>query len=866
MLQNLSSSNGQKLTLLLGTQYFWCGAGSVVEMLPKSDRLGDCSVIEPYPCPMPELTLTEILDCQHEGDVLPSISSLADDALLKKNYEEAVRLYAEEAATSPAARAKHGFSAAMVGDDTSAENLLDIDNVGTHPLGMAILAWVLAGPRGKRIDTFFSAKEDAAFKHRRETVFSLLNRALAVESPPPLVFLAACDIHGAHGTEAKALVVRARSLYPNWAWAQGAYAATQRTVECFPPAILNDLMRVLPSAIHAEVFREAFIYAMKLQRWGDAERVIEVLEALVREDRLSNWTIATLDEMRTMVALHRARAGDVEAYEDALKIISPHAGMSSGAEDDPDPLNAPRFMLDIALETHNEVNVRDAVRAVLEQMWGAKDIPGMGLGAWTPALASSRLNGWLHIYHFGFGFVESWQRALPMLDEQLAARWSLLVAADAVLAEHANEEELSVVREADLSEAPLWALRAAFQAFCVEPVDFRRAGKVLAWASENNETLAKADDDLGSNFYLDDYDSEPIVEIFRGAFGWLMETPAATGIGLLRCWGQSIIENDGASVVEQIAQLSLSRQESEVARKTLEAAQQALVRRGVEEEIDLTPQATLKRWLDGYPDPKHTQVRPEELTLLEAAALIALFRASPLNHSEWTLAALRNSTRQFEPTKKFIEVMFSLMRKGVIAVHGSTPQGTLWVQDDKLIAYLDQVVWRVSPHTLELHRGIRDLALRDWPKFWRSHAAILARDLGVEEMVTYQEHLLTERDLPVPDGDAVREIYRVQLERLSIAQCYYLTHKSMRETLDYQARYRPGQKQLQARMLNLLRGNGEKAVEKGWDTRYERVRDLPVSLLHESLHDVLTRWGDKAFEEPVLSLMLDESEAIPDAS
>lgn len=66
--------------------------------------------------------------------------------------------------------------------------------------------------------------------------------------------------------------------------------------------------------------------------------------------------------------------------------------------------------------------------------------------------------------------------------------------------------------------------------------------------------------------------------------------------------------------------------------------------------------------------------------------------------------------------------------------------------------------------------------------------------------------------------------------------------------------------------MNLLRGNGERAVEKGWATRYGRVRDLPASLLHEALHDVLTRWGDRAFEEPVLSLVLDESEDTPDAS
>src|SRR3546814_6353914 len=77
----------------------------------------------------------------------------------------------------------------------------------------------------------------------------------------------------------------------------------------------------------------------------------------------------------------------------------------------------------------------------------------------------------------------------------------------------------------------------------------------------------------------------------------------------------------------------------------------------------------------------------------------------------------------------------------------------------------------------------------------------------------------------------ISEIFRVQLEELAIAQCYYLAHKTMKETLDYQARYRPGKKQLQARIFNLLRGNGEKAIAQGWDTRYERSYELPTSLL-----------------------------------
>lgn len=814
---------------------------------------------------MPSLTLTELLECQQTGTALPDDSCAADHALLAGNYEEAIQLYREAADVSEETRAKQGFSAAMVGDDTSAEEFLTTKNVGTHPLALAILASVLGGPKGGRIDSFFSTEKEEALKHRSDTVSMLLDSALAVDRPHSFVFVVACDLRGTYSEAGRTLIARARSLYPGWAWAQGLYATSERGKGNFSPETLGDLMRVLPSAHHAEVFREAYVYAITLGQWGDAEQVVERLEALTRKDPPSRRAAAALAEMRAMVALHRARAGDPEAYEDILAMLAPSAGTYSWAEGEPYPLNVPRFLLDVALELHNEVNVRDAARAIVERAWTAKDLPSRGLDDWSPELNSPSLIGVLTFSHFGFACMESWQSVLPLLDEYLATRWRLLMAADAVLTERAGESELYIVRGADLAHAPFWAWRAAFEAFTADPADFLRAGEMLAKIGESDAGLATLNDEKSffpSNFSVDSYDSGQVVEIFEGALTWLLRTPEAIGLGLLRGWAQIGIDNGGAKVVARIAQLSISRGDSEIASDFLALAQEQIEEEVREVESALTPQAALERWLTRYPTPEQTRVHPEELTLLEAATLIALFRASPLDHVRWTLAPLQDSQRKFEPTKKFIKVLFDLMQKGVIAADNSTPQGVIWVEDGKLVAYLDQVVWRVSTHTLELNRGIRDLALRDWPETWRSHAPILARDLGVEEMVIYQKHLLEERGLPTPDDDAAREIYRVQLERLAIAQCYYLAHKSMRETLDYQARYRPGHKQLQARMLNLLRGNGEKAVEKNWDTRYQRIRDIPASLLHEALHDVLTRWGTRAFDEPVMSLALDDHETL----
>jgi hypothetical protein len=148
-----------------------------------------------------------------------------------------------------------------------------------------------------------------------------------------------------------------------------------------------------------------------------------------------------------------------------------------------------------------------------------------------------------------------------------------------------------------------------------------------------------------------------------------------------------------------------------------------------------------------------------------------------------------------------------------------------------------------------------------WPQEWKSHASTLARDLGVEEMVVYITYLLESRELPVPDQDELRAVFGIQLEKLAIAQCYYLAYKTALSVLDYKTKYRSaGVQQIETRTLNLLRENGDRAVEKGWDTRYRRLKEMPVSLLFEALNDVLTGWGERAFDEPVMTLSLNESD------
>src|SRR3546814_3221896 len=58
------------------------------------------------------------------------------------------------------------------------------------------------------------------------------------------------------------------------------------------------------------------------------------------------------------------------------------------------------------------------------------------------------------------------------------------------------------------------------------------------------------------------------------------------------------------------------------------------------------PPTELEQALAQHPDPATSRVGPEDLSLLEAASLIALLRACSLDHVRWTLSPLRDAGNQ----------------------------------------------------------------------------------------------------------------------------------------------------------------------------------------------------------------------------
>lgn len=832
-----------------------------LSVVPKSATLGWSFWRERVKMPRSkEIKLDWLLDLAFSAAEAPATNlHPGDEAFLGHEYRDAEAAYAAIKRQSKDMRAKRGFCLAMLGRFSDAETLLTLDNVGRHPVARATLAWVLAGRHGACLRHGFDSKQvHEKQQWRKHQVRLLLNPILEGETPPRIAFAAAFEINYYAELDTASLAGRACDLYPDWEIPHAIRAKKRRLAGVVEDPELDALLCFVPSSNREDTIIEAYVFALLLARFEDADLVVDRVQALVMlDEQQGDDNRAAIDEMRAMIDLHRARENGPAYYDRISERMAPWVADGSPRQTDgPEITAATEFLLQVALETGDAESVAMNATRLVDRIWPTGFSSPHGIDGWRALIASPSLQGMLHVHSFAFDLSSRWREVAAHLSGATAEKWRLIISANAVEHVEPDIEHLQVMRSAGYESMPWWMTRVAYTSLTeFEPYDFKGAGVLLAILAHRVASLpdqesvyCRADIEI---LPIDAQGSDDVVLMFESALAWLIDHPESAGQELLRAWGQVIADNGGHDVLARIATLSLEREDSDIARENLELTN---------ELGGSDPATAVRQMLSRFPDPRSTRVKIQDLSVLEAAALIALLRAAHIDHVEWTLTPIAASGRAFEPTKKFRKVLWQLMQKGVITADISTPAPYIEVKDGQLWATLDQVVWRISAHTLELHRTIRDLPHSMWPQEWKSHAPTLARDLGVEEMIAYIAYLLESRDLPVPDEDELRAVFSIHLEKLAIAQCYYLAYKTTLSALDYKTKYRgAGIQQIKTRTLNVLRENGDRAVEMGWDTRYRRLKELPPSLLFEALHDVLTGWGERAFNEPIMTLPLDDS-------
>lgn len=785
----------------------------------------------------PDLSLQRLLEAQHSG-VSIATTHKGDRALVAGEYDRAATAYATVDSPSKSVRAKRGYALARLGGYKEALDYINRDNVGNHPDAQAVLAAALHHGR----DAMSTGTS------QRATISALLSSVLAHPAPSALAFRVVLSLWFRAGTGERPLEVAERAVHahPDDPWLAAVLARERRGADRSDVATLAMLEPFLDAKI-ATVLVEALLAALHLKDFDAARRLIGRIRHAAADPPAQTGPGRDLCLLAAYVELCAARCGDATAATLGWSLVE-HLLVDAGTPfDDGGPWGADvaRVALSLAAEASDKSRIQTAVAALIEHFYDLDTPSGM------PDSVFMRLTLPNHDENFIANLDVPWleyaECAQLALDAGGRIYFKLILACARSNLDLQTEEDLRVLRSEGPDWGPLSELSTLLQAqIDNEPVNTDGLGTLLARTAVAAEDSTRLAAELC--FYtetLSEAGSETISAAFDTALDEMEERELGTGEQMLVAWGELLAKH----APEQLSRLGVWI-EGRTGKKPL---------------LPVAPDP-LQEILAAKPSLDECPTEPASLSLLEAAALVALMRCD-IDHTSWTVGAINQSLQPFEPNpnappnKRFVRVLFDLMDKGVIAISQATPKGVLTVQDGRLSAYLERVIWRISAKTLTLHRAVRDLPQGRWPVEWREQAPLLSRDLGAQELLVYMGHLCSERRLESPEPDVVLTHLCALLEHRSIAHGYYIVHKTVKEATDYAAKYRPKPQSQLTRLYNLLRGNVEKSLAADWDTAFRRENDLPASLLFDALHGTLTRWGSRAFDEPIYQLPMTNVDA-----
>jgi hypothetical protein len=846
-----------------------------------------------------------------------------DNAFSRGAFEEAIAAYSKIRRPHARVKAKHGWCLAITDRFDAAAPLLTPATCGDSSAELAMLAVVLVGGWERNTLRGFKGLRDQE-KATEATMEALVGRALAVEHPDLLAFSAYRSLVSWYRDREAALAVAERSCHhfpASQSFAQWR-ALLLRTLGRPSDEALDHLL-ALESAESTTTFRnEIFDTALELGRYDDAVAVLERARAAMAGDfetTAADRVAGAL--MLAYVDLRRALDADPAGARRAWQTLeSMSADLTTTPANDLLRLAADKLRLTVAQQLGDTAGASRAALALLQRYWSDHSLGDYGLtmvslaadgiyheaelgdGAHAAEIAdvlpATERDRWrlllallrsacqgaedpeMHATIADLGPTLAPEWALSSVAESLMTveppRWSeagRLFARHALVQErlgdsmtYVNVEELDAVALAPLVDgvvvglqnpAPgtggllLGALRERLvEEKCYQPL--QRLADAVATRDASADALffgALARHELGQLAEARTLYEKVLglVPGFRSAY-WnliLIHQRLEDRTALERLLPAVTAQADKAGTEDWSRTLALARDTLSRMPHTRPAAD-ARIR--------------IQTALAEFPPLDEDEIDPSDLSLLEAASLLALLRASDMDHLHWTLAPMSTSAQPYEPTMgRFGSALLALASRGIVRIAEDFPLGAFDLQQDQVRYYVRELRWQVSARTLQLAAAIRDLARADWPLAWRQQAESLARDVAVEECIAYLEHLVEQRNLDAPERADARAVFRELLEHASASQCWYYIYSGVQKANDWNTKYHPSRDKVTARILKGIRELGDKAREKGWPTKHERIYALPRSHLAAALHDVLTRWGERAFEEPIRALTLDAS-------
>lgn len=274
------------------------------------------------------------------------------------------------------------------------------------------------------------------------------------------------------------------------------------------------------------------------------------------------------------------------------------------------------------------------------------------------------------------------------------------------------------------------------------------------------------------------------------------------------------------------------------------------------EDINAVKKQIIANYLSKYPPLMEHKVKPEDISLRTAVALLALFRCANAEPDDIELPSLDESSSSFSPVISNRSILFNLLDTGLATVQPNTSLDAFSVTDGTVDSIrFGRIRWRMSQSCELLVKQLRSLN-GNIPKHWHKELKSFVREIAEGEVAEYLGSLAQERGWPEPrNTENLSDLTRELINELPVAQAFHLAYLGAMSASDYKQKY-PVSGQQAADMLVKRTGDRLESVRSGKFPAkpYERPWKLPRSAISFALWGTLLNRGDDGFTQKVADL------------
>ena len=261
-------------------------------------------------------------------------------------------------------------------------------------------------------------------------------------------------------------------------------------------------------------------------------------------------------------------------------------------------------------------------------------------------------------------------------------------------------------------------------------------------------------------------------------------------------------------------------------------------------------------YLTEFPELVEHSVKPEDISLRVAVALLALYRCANAEPDDIELTSLDESSLSFSPVISNRAILFQLLHSGLASIHSDTNPDAFPVADGEVTGIrFGTVRWHMSRSCESLVRELRTLN-GNIPDHWHKELLPFAREIAQGEIVEYLGSLAEERKWPEPrNTENLADLTRELVNELSVSQAFYLAYLGAMSASDYKQKY-PVSAQQAADVLVKRTGDRLESVRSGRfpAQHYDRPWKVPRSAVSFALWGTILNGGDDGFNQRVADL------------